>query len=76
MPSLANVNVRSRVIRALRRAGFVDQPGAKHTIMSHEDGRHTVIPGALHLNQYTLKAIIKQCGLTEKQYVKLYRGKR
>ena len=76
MPKLANANNRVQVIRALRRAGFVDEPGGKHLIMRHDDGRWTAIPGARSLSVYTLRAIIKQCGLSEAQYLRLYRGKR
>ena len=46
MPKLANANNRARVVRALRRAGFVDVPGGKHLIMRHDDGRWTAIPGS------------------------------
>jgi predicted RNA binding protein YcfA (HicA-like mRNA interferase family) len=69
---LANANIRSRVIRALRRAGFVDRAGGKHTIMQHPDGRFTVIPIAKRLNVHTLQAILKQCRLSEDEYLKLY----
>jgi len=76
VPGLANANARAKVIAALRRAGFVDEPGGKHTIVSHPDGRYTVIPNSSHLNKYTLETIIKQCGLTKTEYLSLYRGRR
>ena len=60
----------------VRCAGFIDEPGGKHLIMRHDNGRWTAIPGSRSLNVYTLRAIIKQCGLTEAQYLKLYHGKR
>jgi len=69
---LANANVRIRVIRALKRAGFIDYHGGKHTIMEHPDGRYTVIPNARRLNVYTLRAILKQCRLSEEKYLCLY----
>jgi len=76
MPSLANANVQSKVICALQRAEFVRRSGGKHTIMKHEDGRYTTIPNHARLNVPTLRAIIKQCGLTEAEYIELYSGKR
>lgn len=76
MPNLANANVRSKVIRALHRAGLQDSPGGKHTIM-HRDGQFvTVIPNAKRLNVNTLRAIIRQCELSEEEFLKLYRGRR
>ena len=75
MPSLANANVRDKVIRTLRRAGFVDHAGGKHTIMAHPDGRFTTIPNHRRLLIPTLRAIIKQCELTEAEYLALYAKK-
>ena len=75
MPSLSNANKRTKVIRALRRAGFRDYAGGKHTIMQHPDGRYTTIPNHHTLKVGTLRAIIKQCGLTESEFLALY-GKR
>jgi len=75
MPSLANANHRRKVIRALRRAGFVERHGGKHTIMEHSDGRYTTIPNHSRLNVNTLRAIVKQCRLSEAEYLELYAGK-
>lgn len=75
MPSLANANVQSKLIRALQRAGFVRRSGGKHTILEHADGRYTTIPNHKRLKVATLRAIIKQCGLTDAEYVRLYTGK-
>ena len=72
MPSLANANVRTRVIRALRRAGFVDRAGGKHTIMEHPNGAYTTIPNHRTLKLGTVRAILKQCRLTERQFLALY----
>ena len=76
MPSLANANKQSQVIRALERAGFERRSGGKHTIMAHPDGRYTVIPNHRQLKVNTLRAIVKQCGLTEAEFIELYAGKR
>ena len=72
VPSLANANARTKVIRALRRAGFVDHAGGKHTIMEHPAGAYTTIPNHHRLKVGTLRAILKQCGLTESEYLALY----
>ena len=76
MPSLANANVQSKVIRALDRVGFERRSGGKHTIMEHPDGRYTTIPNHARLKVNTLRAIVKQCGLTEAEYIELYSGPR
>jgi len=73
MSRLANANVRSKVIRALRRAGFVEHQGGKHTIMEHPDGRYTTIPRHRRIKPLLLKKILKQCGLTEEEFLRLYR---
>jgi predicted RNA binding protein YcfA (HicA-like mRNA interferase family) len=72
MSRLANANVRARLIGALRRAGFEEHQGGKHTIMAHPDGRYTAIPRHRRLNPLTLKAILKQCQLTEQEYLRMY----
>jgi predicted RNA binding protein YcfA (HicA-like mRNA interferase family) len=72
MSSLANANVRAKVIRALRRAGFQQRQGGSHTIMVHPDGRYTTIPRHRRINPLTLKTILKQCRLSEQEYLSLY----
>lgn len=76
MPSLSNVNHRSKVIAALRRAGFNDEAGGKHTVLHHPDGRFTAVPNARRVKPGTLRAILKQCGLSEAEFLRLYRGQR
>lgn len=71
MPNLANATDRRKVIRALRRAGFVDHAGGKHTIMEHPDGRYTTIPNHKRLKVGTLRAILKQCGMTPEEFLEL-----
>lgn len=75
MGRLANANDRTKVIKALRKAGFTDQQGSKHLMMVHADGRFTTIPNARRLNVNTLRAILKQTGLTEHAFLQHYRGK-
>lgn len=76
MPSLANANKQTQVIRALERAGFARRSGGKHTIMAHPDGRYTAIPNHRQLKVNTSRAILKQSGLSEANYLELYAGKR
>jgi len=64
--------VTSKVVRALRKAGFVERQGGKHTIMEHPDGRYTTVPRHPRINVNTLKAIVKQCELSEEQFAELY----
>ena len=72
MSRLANANVRTKVIRALRRAGFEEHEGGSHTVMAHPDGRYTVIPRHRRINPNLLKLILKQCGLAEAEFLRLY----
>lgn len=72
MSRLANANAYARVIRALKRVGFQEHHGGKHTIMEHPDGRYTVIPRHPRINPFTLKTILKQCRITEENYLTLY----
>ena len=59
-----------RVVRALSKAGFKVIKEGKHIGMS--DGEHRVtIPRHPRLNPYTLKAIIKDAGLTDEGFKKL-----
>jgi len=41
--------------------------------MANPDGRHTTIPHGNRINPNLLKKIIRQCGLTEDEYLRLYR---
>ncbi len=73
MSGLANANKRPKVIRALRRAGFQIHPGGKHAIVTDADGNLiSTIPNARELNPSTLRAILKQCGLSVERYLELY----
>ena len=59
-----------RVVRALGKAGFNIITRGKHIGMS--DGTYRItIPDHKRLNPYTLKAIIKDAGLTDEQFKKL-----
>lgn len=59
-----------RVINALSKVGFKIIRKGKHIGMS--DGtRHLIIPRHKRINPYTLKAIIKDAGLTDEQFKRL-----
>lgn len=76
MPVLRTCNQRSKVIRAIERAGFERDEGGKHVVMHHSDGRFTTIPNSRRIRLGTLKAIVKQCGLTNERFIRLYTGKK
>lgn len=74
MPALANANRRDRVIRALQRAGFEVHQGANHVVMVHgETKRRAVIPRHPTVKPNLLRAILKECGVSEREYLELYR---
>jgi predicted RNA binding protein YcfA (HicA-like mRNA interferase family) len=59
-----------RAVRAFEKAGFSIVTRGKHIGMS--DGVHRItIPEHKRLNPYTLKAIIKDAGLSEDEFKKL-----
>ena len=56
-----------RAVRAFRKVGFRIVTRGKHIGMS--DGTHRItIPDHKRLNPYTLKAIIKDAGLTDDEF--------
>ncbi|MCG2757499.1 MAG: type II toxin-antitoxin system HicA family toxin [Desulfobacteraceae bacterium] len=59
-----------RVVKAFSKAGFKIIKQGKHIGMS--DGtRHLTIPRHKKVNPYTLKAIIKDAGLTDERFKEL-----
>ncbi len=59
-----------RAVRAFSKVGFKIVTKGKHFGMS--DGTHRItIPNHKRLNPYTLKAIIKDAGLTDEQFKNL-----
>ncbi len=77
MPSLHNANHRDKVLRALHRAGFVIDQGAGHAIVHRTDGTFvSVVPRHPRIKPGTLRAILKQCGLAEDEFFRLYAGKK
>ncbi|HHD92339.1 MAG TPA: type II toxin-antitoxin system HicA family toxin [Candidatus Portnoybacteria bacterium] len=57
-----------RVVNVLRKAGFWElKKGAKHIGMTNGK-RKIIIPRHKRLNPYTLKGIIRDAGLTDKEF--------
>ena len=75
MPSLANANKQTQVIHALERGVRATIRGKTH---DHGTSRRVLYrdtePSSVKVN--TLRAILKQCGLSEAKYLELYAGKR
>lgn len=74
MPVLRSCNKRLKVIKALERAGFERDEGSKHVVMHHSDGRFATMPNGREIKIGTLKAILRQCRLTDAEFIRLYRG--
>ena len=59
-----------RVVRAIKRAGFVIREGAKHTAVIKDDQIITMIPrGGKVLKKGTLSGIIKDLGMTLDEFL-------
>ena len=61
-----------KCIKALEKAGFyiVRQKGS-HIMLWHDDGRRLIVPAHKELDRGTLRAIIRQAGLTVDEFVAL-----
>jgi predicted RNA binding protein YcfA (HicA-like mRNA interferase family) len=60
------------VVRALGRVGFViKRQSGSHMILEHPDGRWTVVPRHASIKVGTMKSIIEDVGLTDKEFLKL-----
>ena len=65
----------TKVVAALKHAGFVVMPGrgrGSHSVLAHPDGREVVI--AMHAREMkrgTLTALIKQAGFTQDEFQEL-----
>jgi len=60
-----------RAVNAFKKAGFwISKTGSKHTGMTN-GSRKIVIPRHNRLNPYTLKSIIRDSGLTDKEFKNL-----
>lgn len=70
MPKIPGVNHR-QAVRALKKLGFrVAREGRKHIVMS--DGGHFItIPRSNPINAYTMAGIVRDGGLTVKEFKKM-----
>lgn len=59
-----------RVVRALKKHGYKVVHEGKHIGLSNGE-RRVVVPRHLRVNPYTLKAIIHDAGLTDRQFKNL-----
>ena len=59
------------VIKALSKLGFRVVRQKKHVVLRHDDGRRVTVPPHPELDRGTLKAIIKQAGLTREEFLAL-----
>lgn len=69
MPKLPGVT-HTRAVRALEKAGFHIVRQGKHIVMSNGT-RYVTIPRANPINAYTMGGIVKDAGLTLKEFRKL-----
>lgn len=76
MPKLPSVSG-DRVVRALKRTGFVElrQKGSHVSLEERASDRvcKTVLPMHSELAKGTLSDILKQCGLSLQEFLELYR---
>ncbi len=69
MPKVPGVS-HSRAVRAFEKAGFWVVRKGKHISMT-EGGRIIIIPRANTINAFTMGGIIKDVGMTVKEFKKL-----
>ncbi len=59
-------------LKAFRRAGYeVDHQTGSHVILRHPTGRRLTIPNHQELAKGTLRAIIREAGLTKDEFAAL-----
>ncbi|MHC4716088.1 MAG: type II toxin-antitoxin system HicA family toxin [Planctomycetota bacterium] len=63
------------MIRTPRRAGLASDEGGRHTIVFDPAGptRHATIPRHRRIKTGTLRAILRQCGISVSRFLELYR---
>jgi len=60
------------VVKALSKLGFVvKRQSGSHVILEHSDGRWTVVPRHDPLKLATIKSIVEDVGLTEKDFLNM-----
>ncbi|MDV3294123.1 MAG: type II toxin-antitoxin system HicA family toxin [Nitrososphaerales archaeon] len=69
--SLRNQDWR-KVVKALGKLGFaVKRQSGGHLIMEHADGRWTVVPRHDPIKVGTMKSIVDDIGISEKEFLEL-----
>jgi predicted RNA binding protein YcfA (HicA-like mRNA interferase family) len=59
-------------VRAFRKIGYeVDHQNGSHMILRHPSGRRLTLPNHRELAKGTLRALIRDAGLTKEQFVEL-----
>jgi predicted RNA binding protein YcfA (HicA-like mRNA interferase family) len=59
-------------VRAFRKIGYeVDHQTGSHMILRHPSGRRLTVPNHRELAKGTLRALIRDAGLTKEQFVEL-----
>jgi len=59
-------------VRAFRKIGYeVDHQTGSHMILRHPSGRRLTVPNHSELAKGTLRALIRDAGLTKEQFVEL-----
>jgi len=59
-------------VRAFRKVGYeVDHQTGSHMILRHPSGRRLTVPNQRELAKGTLRALIRDAGLTKEQFVEL-----
>ena len=59
-------------VKAFRRIGYeVDHQTASHIILRHSTGRRLTVPNHRELAKGTLRALIREAGLTKDQFAEL-----
>lgn len=66
MPKIPRDCSHDRLVRFLRKRGWVATEGARHTVMSRS-GDHLTVPRHTVLKTGTVAAILKQAGVTEQE---------
>lgn len=59
-------------VRAFRKIGYdVDHQTGSHLILRHPSGRRLTVPNHPELAKGTLRALIREAGLTKEQFISL-----
>ena len=76
MPKLPVISGRE-VVKILKKVGYeVDHQTGSHIVLRHKETyKRLTVPDHKEISRGTLRAIIKQAGLTRDEFERLYRGR-